>query len=310
MTRGFSTAVNTALQAQNVNLVMFAKLEFPSGTLYVHNGLGTYVWDTVTAGSFEEGTTYTIETIGTTDFTLIGAASNTVGVTFTPITATAGSLVTGTTYKITSVGTTDFTAIGASSNDIGVVFQATGAGTGTGTVVAVGAGDGTADINWFGVGDLGSISKVEEGTDVSPYAITLTLSGLDATMSGAALTEDYFMRPVTVYLGLLDADDVLIDTPTQIWEGLMDQMNLTVGADGGDAIQLIAESELSRFDKSKNLMYTNANQQQRYAGDLFFSHIHKVEGAKIKWGASAGGQGPVDNPQTPGDIKERNEMQG
>ena len=42
MTRGFSTAVNTALQAQNVNLVMFAKLEFPSGTLYVHNGLGTY----------------------------------------------------------------------------------------------------------------------------------------------------------------------------------------------------------------------------------------------------------------------------
>ena len=209
MTRGFSTAVNTALQAQNVNLVMFAKLEFPSGTLYVHNGLGTYNWD---------------------------------------------------------------------SQD------------------------------WLGVGDLGSISKVEEGTDVSPYAITLTLSGLDSTMSGAALTEDYFMRPVTVYLGLLDSDDTLIDTPTQIWEGLMDQMNLTVGANGGDAIQLIAESELSRFDKSKNLMYTNANQQQRYAGDLFFSHIHKVEGAKIKWGAASGGQGPVDNPYTPGDIKEYREF--
>jgi len=207
MTRGFSTAVNTALQAQNVNLVMFAKLEFPSGTLYVHNGLGTYTWDSQ---------------------------------------------------------------------------------------------------NWLGVGDLGSISKVEEGVDVSPYAITLTLSGLDATISGAALTEDYFMHPVTVYLGVLDSDDTLIDTPIQVWAGFMDQMNLTVGADGGDAIQLIAESELSRFDKSKNLMYTNANQQQRYSGDLFFSHIHKVEGAKIKWGAS--NNGPVDNPQTPGDIKERREM--
>jgi len=207
MTRGFSTAVNTALQAQNVNLVMFAKLEFPSGTLYVHNGLGTYTWDSQ---------------------------------------------------------------------------------------------------NWLGVGDLGSISKVEEGVDVSPYAITLTLSGLDATISGAALTEDYFMHPVTVYLGVLDSDDTLIDTPTQVWAGFMDQMNLTVGADGGDAIQLIAESELSRFDKSKNLMYTNANQQQRYSGDLFFSHIHKVEGAKIKWGAYL--NGPVDNPQTPGDIKEAQEM--
>jgi len=51
---------------------------------------------------------------------------------------TAGSLVSGITYKITSVGTTDFTAIGASSNTVGVVFQATGAGTGTGTVVTVG----------------------------------------------------------------------------------------------------------------------------------------------------------------------------
>jgi len=210
MTRGFSTDINNALQAQNVNLVMFAKLEFPSGTIYVHNGLGTYNWDSQ---------------------------------------------------------------------------------------------------NWLGVGDLGSISKVEEGVDVSPYAITLTLSGLDATISGAALTEDYFMHPVTIYLGVLDTSDILIDTPTQVWAGFMDQMNLTVGADGGDAIQLIAESELSRFDKSKNLMYTNANQQQRYSGDLFFSHIHKVEGAKIKWGSASGGSGPADNPQTPGDIKEYREMQ-
>ena len=98
--------------------------------------------------------------------------------------------------------------------------------------------------DWLGVGDLGSISQVEEGLDVSPYAITLTLSGLDATISGAALTEDYYLHPVTVYLGVLDADDVLIADPTQIWAGFMDQMNMSVGADGGDAIQLIAESEI------------------------------------------------------------------
>ena len=33
-----------------------------------------------------------------------------------------------------TVGTTDFTAIGASANTVGTVFTATGAGTGTGTV--------------------------------------------------------------------------------------------------------------------------------------------------------------------------------
>lgn len=49
----------------------------------------------------------------------------------TAIAATA--LVNGTEYVIESVGTTDFTAIGASANTVGIVFTATGAGTGTGT---------------------------------------------------------------------------------------------------------------------------------------------------------------------------------
>ena len=41
-------------------------------------------------------------------------------------------LQAGRTYTIHFVGTTDFTAVGASSNTVGVVFTATGAGTGTG----------------------------------------------------------------------------------------------------------------------------------------------------------------------------------
>lgn len=44
----------------------------------------------------------------------------------------AGSFVVGQPYTITSVGTTDFTLIGASSNTVGVTFTATGVGTGTG----------------------------------------------------------------------------------------------------------------------------------------------------------------------------------
>lgn len=46
---------------------------------------------------------------------------------------TAGSFVPTTQYAITSVGSTDFTLIGASSNTIGVIFTATGVGVGTGT---------------------------------------------------------------------------------------------------------------------------------------------------------------------------------
>jgi len=51
----------------------------------------------------------------------------------TTVDVTAGSFVSGVKYQIKTVGTTDFTAIGASANTIGVYFIAAGVGSGTGT---------------------------------------------------------------------------------------------------------------------------------------------------------------------------------
>ena len=185
MSRGFPSAVLTALSSDHVALVTFAKLEFPSGTLYLHNSISTYTWG---------------------------------------------------------------------GND------------------------------WLGTGDLGEISQIEEGAQISPYKLTLTLSGLDATISGAALTEDYYLQPVTVYLGALNPDDELIADPTVVWEGAMDQMEISVGAEGGDAIVLTAESELARFDKASNLKYTDAQLQSDSAGSLGFEFMADIEGSKIRWG--------------------------
>lgn len=47
----------------------------------------------------------------------------------------AGSLGAGGSYRIQTVGTTDFTAIGAANNTVGTAFVARGAGAGTGTAV-------------------------------------------------------------------------------------------------------------------------------------------------------------------------------
>jgi hypothetical protein len=50
---------------------------------------------------------------------------------------TAGNFEVGKTYEITSVGTTDFTVIGASANEVGVIFTSTGIGLGSGTATEV-----------------------------------------------------------------------------------------------------------------------------------------------------------------------------
>ncbi len=51
-----------------------------------------------------------------------------------PASTAATALVSGTAYQILTVGTSDFTTVGAGSNAVGVVFTASGTTTGTGTV--------------------------------------------------------------------------------------------------------------------------------------------------------------------------------
>jgi hypothetical protein len=184
MSRSFSTSLKNALTEQTVKIIMFAEMDFASGTAYAHDGIGTYTW---------------------------------------------------------------------------------------------------GGHDWLGVGSFGSISSIQEGAEVSPYSISLTLSALDPTMSAAALTEDYFMRDVTIYLGALNEDDALIDTPVQVWSGFMDVMTITAGSSNGDAITITCESELAKFDRSSNLKYTHAQQQKTDSSDLFFEFLKDIEGVKILW---------------------------
>ena len=75
-----------------------------------------------------------VQTVGV-DYNIDGSFS-TVTFVSAPGNVTAGSFVPGATYTILTVGTTNWTAIGASSNTVGVQFVATGTGSGTGTAVA------------------------------------------------------------------------------------------------------------------------------------------------------------------------------
>lgn len=58
----------------------------------------------------------------------------------TGVVAVAGNFVVGQTYTIVTIGSTDFTLIGATANTLGLNFVATGVGTGTGTASASAAG--------------------------------------------------------------------------------------------------------------------------------------------------------------------------
>ena len=146
----------------------------------------------VTSGNFVSGNTYTITSEGTTDFTLIGASSNTVGTIFLATgtgVITAGSFVVGLSYTIVTPGTTDFTLIGASNNNIGTTFVATGSGSGTGTASQ---GTGTA-----------TNSTYEFAHIIDGDALSLTSAGDNF---GYSISTDYY------------GDTVVIGTPQQDYD--------------------------------------------------------------------------------------------
>ena len=74
-----------------------------------------------------------VQTVNT-DYT-IDNNFNIVTFTSVPGKTNAGSFIPGATYTILTVGSTDFTAVGAASNTVGVTFIATGVGSGTGTAL-------------------------------------------------------------------------------------------------------------------------------------------------------------------------------
>jgi hypothetical protein len=89
-------ALKNYLQYANTVLAQFPILETRNSKFLYTKNPETYA--IISAGNFNIGSQYTIETIGTTNFTLIGATSNTVGVTFT---ATGNGTGTGTATILT-----------------------------------------------------------------------------------------------------------------------------------------------------------------------------------------------------------------
>jgi hypothetical protein len=105
---------------------------------------------------------------GDTNKYMITAGPNTD--TSFPTSVAAGSFVAYTPYTIESVGTTDFTAIGASANTVGVTFiaSAAGSGTGTATLAGVKGASGTFYIGNPGLLKAASSAAITIGATYTP----------------------------------------------------------------------------------------------------------------------------------------------
>lgn len=139
---------------------------------------------------------------------------------------------------------------------------------------------------WLGLGSLGSISTIEEGSAVTAQSVTISLSGIDPTILASSLGDFQVGLPVTIWLALYDADAVLIPDPAISFSGRMDQPTLDVGSTTA-TISIACENRLADMNVSVERRYTNEDQRIDYPTDRGYEYVNSIQDITINWGRSS-----------------------
>ena len=137
---------------------------------------------------------------------------------------------------------------------------------------------------YLGIGTLGTISPLEETTDLAARGLTLRLSGVPTANVSLALTENYQGRECSIMFGALSPTaGTLIASPVTVFAGRMDVMQIS--DDGNTAeITMTAESKLMDFKRPREIRYTDEEQQQLFPGDVGLEFVNDIQEKAIYWG--------------------------
>ena len=236
------------------------------------------------------GRSYTIVTAGTTIWTDLGSANNTVGTTFTATSTglvTAGNFVNGRSYTIAFAGNTDFTKFGASSNTVGATFTASGSGfinatamsasqkytiitLGTTDYTVVGAG--WVDVAAFQIGEvytikvIGSTTNTQWNNIAGTSGITYTV-GMTITVATVITTSPGTGRAIPETFTATTGLTFTATGPATGTGTVMPAASLTLGTDLGTASQ--GSGVASGIWVSKTIQVADYNDiQSKVAGVL------------------------------------------
>ena len=135
---------------------------------------------------------------------------------------------------------------------------------------------------YTGAGNLLEVGSIDETQKIEARGVSIQLSGIPSALISIALSENYQDRQVTIDLGFLDADGVMIADPFQFFSGKADVMNITDGSETA-TIQLTAENNLIALQRINERRRTDADQKLAYPTDDFFSTVTSLQAKAIVW---------------------------
>jgi hypothetical protein len=138
--------------------------------------------------------------------------------------------------------------------------------------------------NYLGIGSLGAVGSIMEGTEVRADGTTVTLSGIDPVLLSDSMTDIQVGAPAVLYFALVDTSLNLIGTPYVIFRGKVDKPTITPGLDTF-TITLALESPLANLQRPNLRRYTAADQRLYYPDDTAFNWVEVLNDIALRWGS-------------------------
>jgi hypothetical protein len=143
-----------------------------------------------------------------------------------------------------------------------------------------GYGDRTIDGSTYtGGGDLIGIEGLEEVADLSAKMVTLTLSGMPASVVALALQEPYQRRRVRILWSLATVDPADF---VEVFSGSLNQMTIEDSPDTG-TISVTVDSRLVELEGASNYRYTSESHKSRHATDTFWDFVAQIQDKGVRF---------------------------
>ena len=135
---------------------------------------------------------------------------------------------------------------------------------------------------YIGAGTIGTVSDIEETSELQANGIKLTLSGIPSTYVSVALTQEYQGSSATEYLGFLSSSYGLVDDPFIIFVGKVDTMAISLSETA--TIEIDIENRLIDWERPRISRFTNEEQQNLFSGDKGLEFVDSVAEKELFWG--------------------------
>ena len=136
---------------------------------------------------------------------------------------------------------------------------------------------------YLGVGSLGKIGDITEGTEVKAYGTTISLSGINPTLLAESMTDIQVGAPATIYFALVDGNSNIYGTPYPLFAGTVDKPTVQI-APNTLTISLALETRMSNLQRAGQRRYTAADQDLYYPDDSAFDWVEILNDQALIWG--------------------------